>query len=74
MAELLTKLDEMLEWQADGTPEHITANYLDTKWYGVVEPPRQGNLKDCIHARYKREGKMREALQQELSRLGGENE
>jgi hypothetical protein len=50
MEELRSKLDELLEWQANDTPTHIATNFI-----GAQSPPRVGKLKDFLYVRYKRE-------------------
>lgn len=50
MDELRKKLDESLEWQADGTTAHMPTNSI-----GAQSPARTGRLKDFLYARYKRE-------------------
>ena len=47
MIDLRLELDEMLEWQADDTPERIANGPLT----GAEVPPRQGSLKDFLYAR-----------------------
>jgi hypothetical protein len=47
MIDTRQELDEMLEWQADDTPEHIVTGPLIV----AQVPPRPGSLKDFLQAR-----------------------
>ena len=54
MIDLCRELDEMLEWQAGGTPEHMAAGSL----VGAQGPPRPGSLKDFFaNASYQGRGR-----------------
>jgi hypothetical protein len=65
MTELRQELDEMLEWQADDTPEHIVNSPLT--FVGAQVPPRPGSLKDFLQAhRAKAEEEAREAMDMEI--------
>jgi hypothetical protein len=66
MTELRRELDEMLEWQADDTPEHIVNSPLT--FVGAQVPPRPGSLKDFLQARRtKAEEEAREAIDTEIA-------
>jgi hypothetical protein len=66
MTELRQELDEMLEWQADDTPEHIVNSPLT--FVGAQVPPRPGSLKDFLQARRtKAEEEAREAIDTEIA-------
>lgn len=65
MTELRQELDEMLEWQADDTPEHIVNSPLT--FVGAQVPSRPGSLKDFLQARRtKAEEEAREAIDTEI--------
>jgi hypothetical protein len=65
MTELRRELDEMLEWQADDTPEHIVNSPLT--FVGAQVPSRPGSLKDFLQARRtKAEEEAREAMDMEI--------
>lgn len=49
MFELRQDLYDILEWQADDTPEHILNSHFT--FVGAVVPPRLGSLKDFLLAR-----------------------
>jgi hypothetical protein len=63
MIDIRQELDEMLEWQADDTPEHIVTGPL----IGAQVPPIPGSLKDFLQARRtKAAEEAREAMDMEM--------
>ena len=63
--ELRQELDEMLEWQADDTPEHTVNSPLT--FVGAQVPPRPGSLKDFLQAhRTKAEEEARAAIDTDI--------
>lgn len=65
MTELRQELDEMLEWQADDTPEHTVNSPLT--FVGAQVPPRPGSFKDFLQAhRTKAEEEARAAIDTDI--------